>query len=245
GPSANPVATETSSSPTEDVSSASKPSPTSASAPTTSDNVISETVSFESSAQPTQPASKPEPSNPPPESEASVSSESTSAQDSPTPTPTPTPLPTQSHSLPQSRTSVHTVSTGTSIPFTSSRTTPAIKQPTQPPNTPAPSSPQQPSPTSRTKHTVVAVVTVVVNGSTGLSSETQVVDDSGSTYNSDDGRNDSGAMPFTSTIIENGSTVVITGDLNGAKPSSAARSASSISFKLALLLSAATMMLMS
>ncbi|KAJ2854426.1 hypothetical protein J3B02_002677 [Coemansia erecta] len=69
---------------------------------------------------------------------------------------------------------------------------------------------------SASRHTVVAVMTVVVNGETSLSSHTTVIDDSTPTdisiENTDDKTSDlDDEIPYTSTIIEDGSAVVVTG----------------------------------
>ncbi|KAJ2891365.1 hypothetical protein IWW38_003651, partial [Coemansia aciculifera] len=65
-----------------------------------------------------------------------------------------------------------------------------------------------PPTTSRSRHTVVAVVTVVVDGSVSLSSETSVME---YTNGDGNGREEIGGVPYTSTITENGSVVVVTG----------------------------------
>ncbi|KAJ2823325.1 hypothetical protein FBU31_004319 [Coemansia sp. 'formosensis'] len=79
-------------------------------------------------------------------------------------------------------------------------------------NTDTPVSPS----TTRSKHTVVAVVTVVVDGSVSLSSETTVIDDGnvGNGNSQSDIRADSSGKPYTSTLFENGSAIVITGNLD-------------------------------
>ncbi|KAJ1815893.1 hypothetical protein LPJ56_004432, partial [Coemansia sp. RSA 2599] len=69
---------------------------------------------------------------------------------------------------------------------------------------------------SASKHTVVAVMTVVVNGETSLSSHTTVVDDNAPTDSGAESENDKTSdiaegVPYTSTIIEDGSAVVVTG----------------------------------
>ncbi|KAJ2560752.1 hypothetical protein GGH95_004810, partial [Coemansia sp. RSA 1836] len=96
------------------------------------------------------------------------------------------------------------------LPTQHSPTHGPTNRPTRPPpftdhNTRAPLPTQQhPTPTSRSKHTVIAVVTVIVDGSASLSSETSV---------SEDVREDIGGVLFTSTVVENGSVVLVTGNL--------------------------------
>ncbi|KAJ1725404.1 hypothetical protein LPJ53_000442 [Coemansia erecta] len=77
------------------------------------------------------------------------------------------------------------------------------------------------SSSSATKRTVVAVMTVVVDGKTSLSSHTTVVDEAtadsenngNESDNADESQND-GGEPYTSTIVQDGSTVVVTGMLS-------------------------------
>ncbi|KAJ2303980.1 hypothetical protein H4R23_005254, partial [Coemansia sp. Cherry 401B] len=56
------------------------------------------------------------------------------------------------------------------------------------------------------KHTVVEMVTVVVDGNTQTSLDTKTYDDGATTP-----EEDSSAAPYTSTYIEDGSVVVVTG----------------------------------
>ncbi|KAJ2227876.1 hypothetical protein IWW45_006841, partial [Coemansia sp. RSA 485] len=86
-------------------------------------------------------------------------------------------------------------------------------QPTKPPaNT---QTRQSSRASSASKHTVVAVKTVIVDGETSLSSRTTVVDDFSveNTAESEDGNTSdtNNEVPYTTTIIEDGSAVVVTG----------------------------------
>ncbi|KAJ2686499.1 hypothetical protein IWW39_003581 [Coemansia spiralis] len=97
------------------------------------------------------------------------------------------------------------------------------------------------------KHTVVAVVTVVVDGSVSLSSETSVIDD-GSAGNDDsqsEVKAEGSGKPYTSTVYENGSAVVVTGNLDEpeAANSGAMPAIAGLSVKSALSASAAVLML--
>ncbi|KAJ2876150.1 hypothetical protein GGH93_000978 [Coemansia aciculifera] len=130
----------------------------------------------------------------------------------------------------------------TTRPSNPSRPTPTwTLLPTTKPDIPAP------SPTSRSKQTVIAVITVVVDGSVSLSSETTVIDDGSVGYgeNESDGRAESSGRPFTSTIFENGSAVVVTGNLDDPQNvnSGAMRSVAGLSMKTALAASAAALVL--
>ncbi|KAJ2114516.1 hypothetical protein IW146_003032 [Coemansia sp. RSA 922] len=129
----------------------------------------------------------------------------------------------------------------TTRPSNPSRPTPTWIQPTANPDIPAP------SPSSRSRQTVVAVITVVVDGSVSLSSETTVIDDGSAGYgeNESDGRVESNGRPFTSTIFENGSAVVVTGNLDDPQSvnSGAMRSVAGPSMKAALAASAAALVL--
>ncbi|KAJ2062906.1 hypothetical protein GGI17_002072 [Coemansia sp. S146] len=129
----------------------------------------------------------------------------------------------------------------TTRPSNPSRPTPTwTLLPTTKPDIPAPS-------TSRSRQTVIAVITVVVDGSVSLSSETTVIDDGSVGYgeNESDGRVESSGRPFTSTIFENGSAVVVTGNLDDPQNvnSGAMRSVAGLSMKTALTASAAALVL--
>ncbi|KAJ2081592.1 hypothetical protein H4R24_002213 [Coemansia sp. RSA 988] len=73
----------------------------------------------------------------------------------------------------------------------------------------------KPAPSSGGKHTVVDIVTVIVDGETLTSLETSVVNDSGAA-DSTDGE-DPGNVPYTSTFVEEGSVVVVTGVMRDPK----------------------------
>ncbi|KAJ2371893.1 hypothetical protein IW150_004385 [Coemansia sp. RSA 2607] len=64
-------------------------------------------------------------------------------------------------------------------------------------------------------------MTVVVDGKTSLSSHTTVIDeatadpeDNGTEPDNSDDSQDSGGEPYTSTVVQDGSTVVVTGMLH-------------------------------
>ncbi|KAJ2795907.1 hypothetical protein H4R20_005715 [Coemansia guatemalensis] len=94
--------------------------------------------------------------------------------------------------------------------------------PTSAPHLPKTTSPTntggstKPAPSSGGKHTVVDIVTVVVDGETLTSLETSVVNDDSSAADPTDGE-DSGNVPYTSTFIEEGSAVVVTGVMRDPK----------------------------
>ncbi|KAJ2613234.1 hypothetical protein H4S08_002318 [Coemansia sp. RSA 1365] len=75
----------------------------------------------------------------------------------------------------------------------------------------------KPAPSSTGKHTVVDIVTVVVDGETLTSMETSVVNDDSSSGDSTRG-NTSANVPYTSTFIEDGSVVVVTGVMPDPNP---------------------------
>ncbi|KAJ2104730.1 hypothetical protein IW146_008548, partial [Coemansia sp. RSA 922] len=180
---------------------------------------IASSAASSSSAAPTR-SVKPDPSVTPPQSRT-TETEDDDDDDTPTPQP-PTHAPT-------------------TRPSNSSRPIPTWIQPTANPDIPAP------SPSSRSRQTVVAVITVVVDGSVSLSSETTVIDDGSAGYgeNESDGRVESSGRPFTSTIFENGSAVVVTGNLDDPQNvnSGAMRSVAGPSMKAALAASAAALVL--
>ncbi|KAJ2498863.1 hypothetical protein GGI11_008009, partial [Coemansia sp. RSA 2049] len=90
-----------------------------------------------------------------------------------------------------------------------------------------------------TRHTVVNVATVTVDGKLVLSSETTVIsDDSRNTIVNSNGMTDyspsndfANNLPFTSTVIVDGSTVIVTGE-QGAKHSHARSVADLLSLKM-------------
>ncbi|KAJ1996385.1 hypothetical protein GGI26_001726 [Coemansia sp. RSA 1358] len=108
--------------------------------------------------------------------------------------------------------------------------------PTQPKASP-PSSPSSSS-HSASKHTVVAVVTVVVDGETILSSQTTVEDDSSADNSNGSNVTDDTAdgTPFTSTLVQDGSTIIVTGirDANDGVKSSGVSLASTIAISAML-----------
>ncbi|KAJ2862440.1 hypothetical protein GGH94_004266 [Coemansia aciculifera] len=211
-----PLSSSSNASPTE---SSQTPTPTHTPTPTPTSNTASPSSTASSfSVAPTR-SVKPDPSVTPPHS-------STTETDDNGDTPT--------HQLP-----THAPTTRPSNP---SRPTPTwTLLPTTKPDIPAP------SPTSRSKQTVIAVITVVVDGSVSLSSETTVIDDGSVGYgeNESDGRAESSGRPFTSTIFENGSAVVVTGNLDDPQNvnSGAMRSVAGLSMKTALAASAAALVL--
>ncbi|KAJ2633910.1 hypothetical protein IW137_004528, partial [Coemansia sp. RSA 1287] len=134
---------------------------------------------------------KPEPSDPAPESEPDTTSENKTT-DLPTPTSDKSThnntTTRQSHSSTQATTSA-TTSASTSKPHTSALSSSA---------------------STKSKHTVIDVVTVVVDGETQTSMDTKVYDDGATTPNAK--TDETNTAPYTSTFIEDGSVVIVTGE---------------------------------
>ncbi|KAJ2502570.1 hypothetical protein GGH96_000974 [Coemansia sp. RSA 1972] len=148
------------------------------------------------------PTPKPEPSDPAPESEPDTTSENKTT-DLPTPT---SDKPTHN--------STTTRQSHSPTPATASATT-------SKPHTSALSSSASP----KSKHTVIDVVTVVVDGETQTSMDTKVYDDGATTP--DAKTDETNTAPYTSTFIEDGSVIIVTGEARDSNSSGAPRAYSS------------------